>query len=91
MNLETAKSDPNRKWAFVNTVLNLERNFYQIDVPSYLSVDGQNITSQLEMTEKFNEFFTTHVSELPTSDIDMLMTKFLHLNAWKFLMTLLQR
>ena len=71
---ETAKSDPNRKWAFVNTVL--KRNFYQNDVPSYLSIDGQNITSQLEMTEKFNEFFTTVgsnlASELPSSDIDPL-------------------
>ena len=87
---ETAKSDPNRKWAFVNTVL--KRNFYQNDVPSYLSIDGQNITSQLEMTEKFNKFFTTVgsnlASKLPSSDIAPLSISVI--NSWKYLMTSLQ-
>ena len=40
---ETAKSDPNKKWEFVNTVLN--RNSSKEDAPSYLLLDGEQITS----------------------------------------------
>ena len=57
--------------AFVITVL--KRNIYQNDVPIYLLIDGQNITSELEMTENLNELFTTVdgnlASELPSSDV----------------------
>ena len=71
---ETAKSDPNKKWEFVNTVLN--RNSSKEDAPSYLSLDGEKITSHQEMTEKFNQFFTTVgtnlAAALPPSDIDPL-------------------
>ena len=46
----------------------LKRNFYQND--------GQNITSQPEMTVKLNDLFTTVGSslaaDLPSSDIDPL-------------------
>ena len=51
---ETAKIQSQQKMAFVNAVLT--RIFYQNHVPNYLSVDGQNIISQLEMTKNLMNF-----------------------------------
>ena len=85
---ETAKSDPNKKWEFVNTVLN--RNSSKENAPSYLSLDGEKITSHQEMTEKFNQFFTTVgtnlAAALPPSDIDPLsyLEKSNHHEIFKF-------
>ena len=71
---ETTSSDPNKKWEFVNTVLN--RKNCQDDAPNCLKIDDQKITEKNEIAEKFNEFFTNVGSnlaaQLPVSNIDPL-------------------
>ena len=77
--------------------------FAQSDIFSLCAKDGQNVTSQPEMTVKFNDLFTTVGSslaaDLPSSDIDPL--NYLYLKRLrtrlfisihrKYLMTSLQR
>ena len=51
----TTHSDSNKKWEFVNTVLN--RKVCHNDTPSSLKIDDKKIPEKHEIAEKFNEFF----------------------------------
>ena len=55
-----------------NTVL--KRNLYKNDVPSYLSVDGQNITSQRETTKDLMNFSQLLVVILLQSYLHQILT-----------------
>ena len=74
---ETTNSDPNKKWEFVNTVLNRKICHDDTCTPSCLKIDDQKITEKHETAEKFNEFFTevgsNLAAKLPVSTIDPLI------------------
>ena len=53
---ETVKSNTNEKWRFINTILNRDKK--TDESPSYLEVNGSKISSEKDMADCFNNFFT---------------------------------
>lgn len=86
---ENVKSNQNEKWAFVNRLLN--RKADKSSTPSCIETNGQRYTSENEIAECFNEFFTSVGSglaaKLPECGADPLsyLSKYDRINNFDFL------